>query len=67
MRGRRTGGTSPGPSTAGRILDGLSEAETMRQHPRRGPLTGREILIVVARHAAEPTRDLMKAATGQCG
>lgn len=47
--------------------------DTMRQHPRRGPLTGREILIVVARHAAEHlgqaelTRDLMKAATGQCG
>jgi hypothetical protein len=42
----------------------------MRQHPRRGPLSGREILIVVARHAAEHlgqaelTRDLMKAATG---
>jgi hypothetical protein len=44
--------------------------DTMRQHPRRGPLSGREILIVVARHAAEHlgqaelTRDLMKAATG---
>jgi uncharacterized damage-inducible protein DinB len=37
-------------------------------HPRRGPLTGREILIVVARHAAEHlgqaelTRDLLHAA-----
>jgi DinB superfamily len=47
--------------------------DTMRQHPRRGPLSGREILIVVARHAAEQlgqaelTRDLMKAATGECG
>lgn len=36
-------------------------------HPRRGPLTGREILIVVARHAAEHqgqaelTRDLLRA------
>lgn len=38
-------------------------------HPRRGTLTGREILIVVARHAAEHlgqaelTRDLLRAAT----
>ena len=43
----------------------------MRQHPRRGSLTAREILIVVARHAAEHlgqaqlTRDLMKAAIGK--
>lgn len=43
---------------------------TLRQHPRRGPITGREILLVVARHAAEHlgqaelTRDLMKAALG---
>ena len=38
------------------------------QHPRRGALTGREVLIIVARHAAEHlgqaelTRDLMRAA-----
>ncbi len=44
---------------------------TLRPHPRRGPITGREILIVVARHAAEHlgqaelTRDLMKAALGE--
>lgn len=37
------------------------------QHPRRGTLTGREVLIVVARHAAEHlgqaelTRDLLRA------
>ena len=37
-------------------------------HPRRGTITGREILIVVARHAAEHlgqaelTRDLLRAA-----
>lgn len=36
-------------------------------HPRRGPLTGRELLLVVARHAAEHlgqaelTRDLLRA------
>ena len=42
-------------------LDGL------RQHPRRGPITGREVLIVVARHAAEHwgevqlTRSLLRA------
>jgi hypothetical protein len=39
-------------------------------HPRRGTLTGRAILIVVARHAAEHlgqaelTRDLLRAARG---
>ena len=38
-------------------------SETL-EHPRRGPITGREVLIVVARHAAEHlgqaelTRDL---------
>jgi hypothetical protein len=37
------------------------------RHPRRGAISGREILIVVARHAAEHlgqaelTRDLWKA------
>jgi len=42
-------------------LDGL------RPHPRRGNITGREVLIVVARHAAEHwgevqlTRSLMRA------
>lgn len=40
------------------------------QHPRRGVVTGRDILIVVARHAAEHlgqaelTRDLLRAASG---
>jgi uncharacterized damage-inducible protein DinB len=39
-----------------------------RQHPRRGPLTEREVLLVVARHTtehlgqAELTRDLLRAA-----
>lgn len=43
-------------------LDGLYD------HPRRGPLTGREILLVVARHSAEHlgqaelTLDLLRAA-----
>lgn len=42
--------------------------DTPCQHPRRGPVTGRDILIVVARHAAEHlgqaelTRDLLRAA-----
>ncbi len=27
--------------------------EGERRHPRRGPLTGRELLLVVTRHAAE--------------
>src|SRR5690606_4982012 len=37
------------------------------QHPRRGPITGRQVLLVVARHAAEHlgqaelTRDLHSA------
>jgi hypothetical protein len=41
-----------------------------RQHPRRGMITGRDVLIVVARHTAEHwgeaqlTRSLMKARTG---
>jgi hypothetical protein len=41
-----------------------------RQHPRRGIITGRDVLIVVARHAAEHwgeaqlTRSLLKARTG---
>lgn len=41
------------------------------EHPRRGQLTGREMLIVVARHAAEHmgqaelTRDLLLAARGR--
>lgn len=47
----------------------LDPAELEREihHPRRGSLTGREILIVVARHAAEHmgqaelTRDLLRA------
>lgn len=42
--------------------------DTIYQHPRRGPVTGRELLIIVARHAAEHlgqaelTRDLLRAA-----
>jgi hypothetical protein len=45
-----------------------SELDLYRAHPRRGELTGREVLIVVARHAAEHlgqaelTRDLWNAA-----
>ena len=41
------------------------ELDRKREHPRRGQLTGREVLIVVARHAAEHmghaelTRDLL--------
>jgi len=47
------------------------ELDRKRQHPRRGQLTGREILLVVARHAAEHmgqaqlTRDLLFAARSQ--
>lgn len=51
-------------------LDQLDSAELEREHnhPRRGVLTGREILLVVARHTAEHqgqaelTRDLLRAA-----
>jgi hypothetical protein len=45
----------------------VADLDRERVHPRRGPLTGREILIVVARHAAEHlahaelTRDLLLA------
>ena len=50
-------------------LAGLSGADLdrLRRHPRPGMLTGREILLVVARHAAEHwgeaqlTRNLLKA------
>ena len=53
-------------------LDNLPPAEFDREfwHARRGPLTGCEILLVVARHAAEHlgqaelTRDLLNAARG---
>lgn len=44
-----------------------AELDREREHPRRGPLTGRDVLIVVARHAAEHqgqadlTRDLYLA------
>ncbi|HEX6031959.1 MAG TPA: DinB family protein [Tepidiformaceae bacterium] len=44
------------------------DLEAAVAHPRRGPITGREVLIVVARHAAEHlgqaelTRDLAVAA-----
>ena len=44
-----------------------TELDRERDHPRRGSISGRELLIVVARHAAEHygqarlTRDLVKA------
>ena len=44
-----------------------TELDRERDHPRRGSISGRELLIVVARHAAEHygqaqlTRDLLKA------
>ena len=54
-------------------LDQLSAAELdqLHKHPRRGQITGRAILIVVARHAAEHmgqadlTRDLILSARGR--
>ena len=50
-------------------LEQLSDADLgrARQHPRRGDITGRDVLIVVARHCAEHmgqaflTRDLLLA------
>jgi hypothetical protein len=30
-----------------------AELDEVRQHPRRGPVTGHDILIITARHAAE--------------
>lgn len=55
-----------------RLKAALSQLTTVdlnsdKQHPRRGPIPGREVLIVVARHAAEHlgqaelTRDLYLA------
>lgn len=47
------------------------ELDREREHPRRGQLTGREVLIVVARHAAEHmgqaglTRDLLLVSKGK--
>jgi uncharacterized damage-inducible protein DinB len=44
-----------------------TELDQERDHPRRGSLTGREVLLVVARHTtehlgqAELTRDLLRA------
>jgi len=44
-----------------------AELDREREHPRRGKLTGREVLLVVARHSAEHlgqaelTRDLLQA------
>ena len=54
------------------ISDAIEELPTTEldrewEHPRRGSINGRELLIVVARHAAEHygqaqlTRDLVKA------
>jgi len=46
------------------------DLDAARQHPRRGTITGRDVLIVVARHTAEHwdeaqlTRSLMKARSG---
>jgi hypothetical protein len=46
------------------------DLDAAREHPRRGTITGRDVLIVVARHTAEHwgeaqlTRSLMKARTG---
>lgn len=46
------------------------DLDAARQHPRRGIITGRDVLIVVARHTAEHwgeaqlTRSLLKARTG---
>lgn len=46
----------------------VRELERVRQHPRRGPLTGREVLLVAITHAnehlgqAELTRDFARAA-----
>ncbi|MDP9375735.1 MAG: DinB family protein [Chloroflexota bacterium] len=48
-----------------------AELDREREHPRRGTLTGRDVLIVVARHAAEHlgqaelTRDLLLASRGE--
>ena len=48
-----------------------SNLDVTYAHPRRGPVTGREVLIVVIRHAAEHlcqadlTRDLVAAAHGR--
>ena len=54
-------------------LAAVDLARTVR-HPRRGALTGREVLLVVARHAAEHlgqaelTRDMAQyQLTGECG
>jgi uncharacterized damage-inducible protein DinB len=47
------------------------DLEQSREHPRRGSMTGREVLIVVARHAAEHmgqaylTRDLLLSLRGK--
>jgi hypothetical protein len=54
-----------------RVAGGLAtltraDLDGLRRHPRRGDITGREVLIVVARHAAEHwgevqlTRSLMR-------
>jgi hypothetical protein len=56
-----------------RLQRALAEAphewlDQQRQHPRRGTVTGRDLLIIVARHAAEHlgqaelTRDLLRQA-----
>ena len=48
-----------------------AELDREREHPHRGQITGREVLIVVARHAAEHmgqaemTRDLLFVARGK--
>ena len=46
------------------------DLDSAREHPRRGMITGRDVLMVVARHTAEHwgeaqlTRSLLKARTG---
>jgi len=48
-----------------------TELDRLHEHPRRGQITGRAVLIVVARHAAEHmghaelTRDLLFSARGR--
>lgn len=55
------------------MLDQLpaTELDRVHEHPRRGQVTGREVLIIVARHAAEHmghaelTRDLLYSERGR--
>ncbi|CAN5843324.1 hypothetical protein BH10CHL1_BH10CHL1_01810 [soil metagenome] len=55
-------------SSVNGLIAWADELTRVRSHPRRGQITGREILLVVACHAAEHrgqaelTRDLLFAA-----